>query len=887
MVNYLTYAQIDIDKIKNNIKVIKKSIGNNCKLLIVVKGNAYGHGLIPFIKEIENYKEVDYIAVATLVEVKKCINAKFSKPILILNIVPVIYLDDLNKNLDKIILSVYNFEHARDLNEYGIKHNIKLNVHIRIDLYKNGKGMTIEEYQSHEKEIYKLKGLNIQGIYSHIYSAYSFEEKYIEDDLDKFDNFVNSIESNIRKNLTIHISTSVMLFKYPKYYYDMVRVGAAAYGLPINNTKDKYKGLIPIMEIKGHVVGIQQLTKTSYIDYENFSNSDFKNRKIAQVSFGHWDAPKIMDSKTVYVNINGKVTKLIGEPCMDSCCIDIEGIDNVKVNTEVILLGDYEGVTLDDKIRDCGLKVSNCQYMFAGMERIPKIYISKNTKEYLLNQVLSNAPTLKNMMKKYRKYTLIEYLKKIKMENDIINYKDNIFIENNSDLEEVVFNYLKESVDEDKAKKCINILKQTKTLHTANHFGIDYLPQSVQGNMLYYKWLTLYDENVNVVPIFACATVPMRSENFPRGILNYYSLSEKKIIKTPVFPDKERSVMVGCSKGFTKEMILKVKKHYEKNLKNNSISYDTYIQMMKILSEYEKDDILKKTSFIEQGLLINEILYRNILKDTNISYLYIPIEQIVAKLLIKDLQNNKSLINKILWNKEIRNDILNELNNCVGCWNNASLSKIKDWNDKESSIYYVEGTHFFWGVDNKNIRYPLYIYEEDSKLYLIGVTSYNDKVKFEFTREKLIIYIKENKIFSNIFITFIEIYFTRNYSVIGGCFQETYLKVIRDKLAHVLIKHSFFDTGNYIKYREGLFYMSGLIFLIKNFKENCAVPMGLAEILEDGGFTEKEFDDFLNITYYKSHEFGLFNFYTDIVPKNERNLAWFEILQKNIRGNVT
>ncbi|MBO5489654.1 MAG: alanine racemase, partial [Eubacterium sp.] len=41
-----TWAEIDLDAIEHNYKMLKKRIGDDCRFLGVVKADAYGHGAI-------------------------------------------------------------------------------------------------------------------------------------------------------------------------------------------------------------------------------------------------------------------------------------------------------------------------------------------------------------------------------------------------------------------------------------------------------------------------------------------------------------------------------------------------------------------------------------------------------------------------------------------------------------------------------------------------------------------------------------------------------------------------------------------------------------------------------------------------------------------------
>ena len=43
---YQTHVQVHLGNIRHNIESIKKTVGNDCKVLIAVKADAYGHGAV-------------------------------------------------------------------------------------------------------------------------------------------------------------------------------------------------------------------------------------------------------------------------------------------------------------------------------------------------------------------------------------------------------------------------------------------------------------------------------------------------------------------------------------------------------------------------------------------------------------------------------------------------------------------------------------------------------------------------------------------------------------------------------------------------------------------------------------------------------------------------
>ena len=66
MSNMRAYAEIDLDAIKQNAQNVRTIIGDNVKLMAVVKADGYGHGAVMSAKAVENI--ADSYAVATIEE---------------------------------------------------------------------------------------------------------------------------------------------------------------------------------------------------------------------------------------------------------------------------------------------------------------------------------------------------------------------------------------------------------------------------------------------------------------------------------------------------------------------------------------------------------------------------------------------------------------------------------------------------------------------------------------------------------------------------------------------------------------------------------------------------------------------------------------------------
>src|SRR3989338_4036078 len=83
MTHRATWAEIDLGAIRYNYRQVKKLVGNQVSILVIVKGNAYGHGIFEVAKTLEN-AGIDFFGVATLDEALYLRKKKIKKPILVL-----------------------------------------------------------------------------------------------------------------------------------------------------------------------------------------------------------------------------------------------------------------------------------------------------------------------------------------------------------------------------------------------------------------------------------------------------------------------------------------------------------------------------------------------------------------------------------------------------------------------------------------------------------------------------------------------------------------------------------------------------------------------------------------------------------------------------------
>ena len=366
------WAEVDLNRAEYNMKNIK-SIANKKEVIAVVKADAYGHGAVDLVKVLlEN--GADRLAVAVITEAIELRNNNITAPIIILGYTPLDFSEGLAEY--DIEQTVYNLEYAKGLSDIGIKHNKKVKIHIALDTGMGRIGFMPNEKSIEEvKEIYKLEGLEIVGLFTHFSTADEIDKTYTKKQFEKIKNFDKRLlEEGIKIPLK-HASNSGAIIDMPETFMDSVRAGIILYGYyPSDEVKKDNLKLKPVLTLKTKVSHVKELDEGMYISYGRTFKTERKSI-IATLPIGYADGYSRLLSGKAKVIINGKFAKVVGRICMDQCMIDVTNIGEVKVGDEVILLGSDGKLKFDADDFAEAMGTINYEVLCMIKQRIPRVYI--------------------------------------------------------------------------------------------------------------------------------------------------------------------------------------------------------------------------------------------------------------------------------------------------------------------------------------------------------------------------------------------------------------------------------------------------------------------------------------------------------------------------------
>ena len=305
-----------------NYELIRKKVGKS-KILAVVKGDAYGHGMMECIETLNQIGSKDFY-VARLEDAKK-IRRRFKmvKIYLLSGIITLNCCRQINKY--NIIPIINNFDQLKIINKFPKK----IIYILHFDTGMNRLGFNINDI---DMIIKKIKLNNINSIMTHFTSSDDRdlrETKYQLSQIRKINNFFNK---------PISIANSAGIFLGKAYHLDFVRPGKSLYG--INPFFKKTFGLKPVMSIFAPILQITNISKGQSIGYSKTFVTK-KKRTIATIDFGYCDGYLRGGSNRGNVFIDGISCPIVGRVSMDLITIDVSNIDrdNLFLGKPVEILG--------------------------------------------------------------------------------------------------------------------------------------------------------------------------------------------------------------------------------------------------------------------------------------------------------------------------------------------------------------------------------------------------------------------------------------------------------------------------------------------------------------------------------------------------------------------
>ncbi|MCK5069517.1 MAG: alanine racemase [Desulfocapsa sp.] len=334
-----SFNQIRISKsaLCHNYHLLKEQVGNNVRLLAMIKADAYGHGMNEVARVLSDAGCPEF-GVAEIEEGVRLRDSGIEEPIFIfLGFDPLDVDLFFEYNLTPVI---YTLESAQTLSLEAEKRNREVEVHVKIDCGMTRLGIYPEEFEQFYNSIKELPGLVFGGIASHFPRSDEADSNNTLEQFSRFEKLFAIVDKN--ENIIRHTANSGGILYFPRTHCDMVRAGISLYGYYpdgiTGSRQEEGAKLKPVMSFSTRVLQVKAVPAGTGISYGHTYITDSETR-IAVLPVGYEDGLSRSLSNKGEVLIRGKRAKIRGRICMNLCMVDVTLIEDVQAGDEVVILG--------------------------------------------------------------------------------------------------------------------------------------------------------------------------------------------------------------------------------------------------------------------------------------------------------------------------------------------------------------------------------------------------------------------------------------------------------------------------------------------------------------------------------------------------------------------
>lgn len=382
-VTHPAWIEVDVDALVSNARVLRSTIPAWSRLGILVKANAYGHGLVMGARAaIEG--GADQLIVAALDEALALRSADITAPVLV--VYPVLPSAVGAAAEAGIELSVSGPASARQVAEAWARLAVKpaeaLRVHVEVDsgMARGGArpASVIEVFEILEQ----IDSAEIIGLWSHLADGSSHDTSARQ--VREFEAAANIIRASGRRLPPRHLAASEGVFVATSPSYEMVRIGLAFYGelglgvepAPIHS--GAAQRLRSAMTVKARAVHLEVVPEGGSVGYGGEWTAE-RPSLIATLPVGYADGWSRLYWPSGSVLVQGQRAPIAGRISMDSMCVDVTDIPDVTLEDEFVLLGRQgtEQITANELAR---MRRSIPNEVLASLgPRLPRVYLGSLT----------------------------------------------------------------------------------------------------------------------------------------------------------------------------------------------------------------------------------------------------------------------------------------------------------------------------------------------------------------------------------------------------------------------------------------------------------------------------------------------------------------------------
>jgi alanine racemase len=362
-----TWIELDTQALAHNVRVLREHCG--VPLMAVVKGDAYGHGMVRVARTALKHGAVA-VGVACLSEGLALRRAGIDAPILVLGYTPAWQAREAVRA--ELRCAVFAWEEAEALAQAARALGKQAKVHVKVDTGMYRLGLAPDEAFDLIQGLARCGDIVVEGIFTHFARA---DEQDRADTLRQLELFIGLLDRLQRCGLRpaiAHAANTAAALAIPEARLDMVRIGIGLYGLSPGPAVALPEGCRPVLSWKTVVVQVKDVPAGAWVGYGRHFQAP-RDMRIAVLPVGYGDGFRRGPRNWGAVLIRGQRCPVVGAVSMDQCMVDVTHVPGVRKGDEVVLIGRQGSASIG--VEEIAHKLGTIPYEVVSqiLARVPRV----------------------------------------------------------------------------------------------------------------------------------------------------------------------------------------------------------------------------------------------------------------------------------------------------------------------------------------------------------------------------------------------------------------------------------------------------------------------------------------------------------------------------------
>lgn len=336
-----TWAEIDLDALAHNFRVVCRTVVPGVEVMAVVKANAYGHGAVASAKRLRD-EGAGWFCVALVEEATELRRASLHERILCLGGV---WGEQAAWCVqERVTPVIYRFDMAEAINRAAAARGEIANVHLKVDTGMGRLGVRDDAIADFARRLAELSNIRVEGVMTHFAAADEpAKDEFTATQITRFNDALATIRAAGHTPAFYDLANSAGTFAHREAHGNMVRPGGVLYGLwrdvlPPSSTQP---GLRPVMSLRSRIALLKEVPPGETLGY----GCTFRTQRrtyAATLPLGYNDGYPRALSNRGHVILHGSFAPVIGRVSMDLTIVDVTdvaAIREVREGDTVTLIG--------------------------------------------------------------------------------------------------------------------------------------------------------------------------------------------------------------------------------------------------------------------------------------------------------------------------------------------------------------------------------------------------------------------------------------------------------------------------------------------------------------------------------------------------------------------